>query len=72
MNRLQKFVEHGAERPGRTAYAFNATVLPEPEAGFNWRPVAGFSAGDEVLKDPRLKTVFQTAIKRGFAIVSRD
>ncbi|WP_051346678.1 hypothetical protein [Bradyrhizobium sp. th.b2] len=74
MNRLQKFVEQDAatDQPGRTAYAFNATVLPEPGAGFDWRPVVGFSAGDEVLKDPALKTVFQTAIKRGFAIASRD
>ncbi|MVT69991.1 hypothetical protein GPL21_33450 [Bradyrhizobium pachyrhizi] len=74
MNRLQKFVEQGAygERPGRTAYAFNATMLPEPTAGLDWRPVAGFSAGDEVLKERGLKTVFQTAIKRGFAIASRN
>ena len=73
MNRLQKFVERGADGlPGRTAYAFNATILPEPSAGFDWRPVPGFSPGDEVLKDPTLKTAFQTAIKRGFAIASRD
>ena len=38
MNRLQKFIEQGAfgERPGRTAYAFNATpnrVLADPDLG---------------------------------------
>ncbi|WP_152977503.1 hypothetical protein [Bradyrhizobium pachyrhizi] len=73
MNRLQKFVEQGGatDQPGRTAYAFNATVLPEAGVDFDWRRVAGFSAGDEVLKDPGLKSVFQTAIKRGFAIVPR-
>lgn len=47
-------------------------VLPEAGAGFDWRPVAGFSAGDEVLKNPNLTTVFQAAIKRGFAIASND
>lgn len=58
--------------PGAAAYAFSAMVLPEAGAAFDWRPVAGFSAGDEVLKNPNLKTVFQAAIKRGFAIASND
>lgn len=37
---MQKFVEQGAygERPGRTAYAFNAATLPEPTRGLDWRP----------------------------------
>jgi hypothetical protein len=72
MNRLQKFVEQGAygERPGRTAYAFNASVLPEPTRGLDWRPVAGFNADDAVLNDPGLKQVFQTAIKQGYALVT--
>jgi hypothetical protein len=72
MNRLQKFVElnaHG-ERSGQTAYAFNASVLPEPTRGLAWRPVAGFNAGDAVLNDPGLKQVFQTAIKQGYALVT--
>ena len=71
MNRLQKFVEQGAysERAGRTAYAFNATALPEPAKGLDWRPVAGFSAADEVLADAGLKSVFEAAIKHGYALV---
>ena len=73
MNRLQKFVEQGAygERPGRTAYAFNATVLPEPKNGFDWPPVREFSAADEILSDAGLKEVFEAAIKHGYALVSR-
>lgn len=51
MNRLQKFVEQGAygERPGRTAYAFNAALLPEPAKGLDWRPVTNFNPGDAIL-----------------------
>jgi hypothetical protein len=39
MNRLQKFVEQGAfgQRAGRTAYAFNASILPEPGKGLKLR-----------------------------------
>ncbi|WP_369722018.1 hypothetical protein AB8Z38_34620 [Bradyrhizobium sp. LLZ17] len=73
MNRLQKFVEQGAsygERPGRTAYAFNAAMLPEPTKGLDWRPVTGFSAADEVLADAGLKQVFEAAIKHGYALVT--
>ncbi|MGY0573251.1 hypothetical protein ACTGJ9_020915 [Bradyrhizobium sp. RDM12] len=72
MNRLQKYVEQGAvgERPGRIAYAFNASILPEPTKGLDWRPVAQFSAADEILEDPGLKQVFEAALKHGFATVS--
>ena len=72
MNRLQKFIEQGAfgERPGRTAYAFNATVLPEPTKGLDWRPVTGFSPADEILGDPDLKQVFAAALKHGYAVVT--
>jgi hypothetical protein len=73
MNRLQKFVEQGAfgERPGRTAYAFSALVLPEPGKGLDWRPVKDFDAGNEVMADAGLRQVFEDAIKRGCAIVTR-
>jgi len=71
MNRLQKLVEQGAhgERPGRTAYAFNAAILPEPTRGLDWRPVTGFSPGDAILPDPDLKDVFAAAIKDGYSAV---
>lgn len=73
MNRLQKFIEQGAfgERSGRTAYAFNATVLPEPTKGLDWRPVHDFSPGDAILQDPGLKQVFASAIKYGYAVATR-
>jgi len=72
MNRLQKFVEEGAygEPPGRTAYAFNAALLPEPTRGLDWRPVPNFSPGDAILKEPNLKEVFAAAIKSGYSLVS--
>jgi hypothetical protein len=71
MNRLRKFVERGAAgvRRGRTAYAFTPSVLPEPRAGLDWRPVADFSAADELLAEPNLKLVFEAALKSGCAIV---
>ena len=72
MNRFQKFVEQGAygERPGGTAYAFNAAILAEPTKGLDWRPMTGFSAADEVLADGGLKQVFEAAIKHGCALVT--
>ncbi|SDT56777.1 hypothetical protein [Bradyrhizobium canariense] len=72
MNRLQKFVEQGAgQKPGRTAYALSASALPEPGRGLDWRPVSGFSAADAALKEPGLKSVFEEAIKRGYAVEPR-
>ncbi|OPY98938.1 hypothetical protein A5906_30755 [Bradyrhizobium sacchari] len=72
MSRLQKFVEQGGygERTGRTAYAFNASNLPEATKGLDWRPIAGFSPADEVLEDPNLKQVFEAALKHGYALVT--
>jgi len=71
ISRLQKFVEQGTggECPGRTAYTFNGSLLPEPTRGFDWRPVAGFSVSDEILKDAGLKKVFKAAILYGYAII---
>jgi len=53
----------------RIAYAMTVTGLPDPRPRSQWQEVAPFSAADEVLTDPTLKTVFKTAIERGFAIV---
>ncbi|MGY3396479.1 hypothetical protein ACVWW6_009070 [Bradyrhizobium sp. USDA 3311] len=73
MNRLQKFVERGAfgEGPGRAAYVLDPTNLPEPSCGFEWRVVADFLPGDAILAEPRLKEVFEAALKRGWAVVAR-
>jgi hypothetical protein len=71
MNRLQKFAEQGdhGEHPGRVAYAFTSAALPKANPGLTWRPVADFSAAEEVLNDRRLKQLFETAIKHGVAII---
>jgi hypothetical protein len=74
MNRLQKFVEQGpyGEEPGRTAYAFGPDNLPEPDKGLEWQPVTSFRPADELMEDAGLKDVFKSAIKNGYAVVSRE
>ncbi|KJC47323.1 hypothetical protein UB31_18895 [Bradyrhizobium sp. LTSP849] len=74
MNRLQKFEERGAygERPGRIAYALDASRLPEPTKGLDWRPVSGFNAEDALRDDPGLKPIFEKAMKQGYALVTRE
>lgn len=71
MNRLRKFIEQGTgcERPGRTAYTLDGSTLPKARRDCDWRPVAGFSVCDDILKDAGLKEVFEAAIKHGYAIV---
>ncbi|WFU39872.1 hypothetical protein QA640_36975 [Bradyrhizobium sp. CB82] len=73
MNRLQKFVERGAfgEGPGRAAYVLDPAKLPEPSSGFEWHIVGDFLPGDAILTDPKLKQVFEAALKRGCAVVAR-
>lgn len=70
MKRLQKFVEEGpyGEKPGRTAYALCSSNLPEPGKDLEWKTVTPFSPADEVMAEPRLKVVFELAVRRGFAI----
>ena len=53
----------------RTAYAMAPEALPDSRPRAQWQEVAPFSAADEVLTDPSLKSTFKTAIERGFAIV---
>jgi hypothetical protein len=53
----------------RKAYAMTATALPDPRPRSQWQEVAPFSAADEVLTNPALKTVFKAAIKKDSAIV---
>jgi hypothetical protein len=70
MNRLQKFVEgrSNGKKSGRTAYAFATDDLPEPTPGFEWQTVP-FHAGDELIGNPDLKAVFETALATGCATV---
>jgi hypothetical protein len=68
--RLQKFIEIGSSGGlGRSAYVLYASALPRPAEGTEWQRIDSFSAAEEVLNDPGLKTVFKTAIENGFAVV---
>ena len=69
VNRLRKYIERmPGGREARIAYAMTAAALPEPRPQSKWHEVAPFSAADELLAEPGLKTVFKAAIERGFAI----
>jgi hypothetical protein len=72
--RLQKFVETGAygESLGRVAYVLDVSALPPPEDGKEWQRIDSFSAAEEVLNDPGLKSVFKTALDNGFAVVTDE
>jgi len=72
MNRLKKLTEQGpfGELPGRVAYVIDPNALPAAAAGLEWRVVDDFSPGDAILKDPGLKTVFEHALRNGYAIVT--
>ena len=70
MNRLQKFIERTADGLAlRTAYAMGDTSLPDPRPRAKWHADPSFRPADEVLTKPALKTIFKTAIERGYAIV---
>jgi hypothetical protein len=70
--RLQKFIERGApdEGPGRAAYVLDVSALPRPAKGKEWQGIDSFSAAEEVLNDPGLRSVFKTAIDKGCAVIS--
>ena len=73
MNRLRKYIEQIPDgKELRIAYAMTLTALPDPRPRSKWHEVAPFSAADELLAEPGLKTVFKAAIERGFAIVPRS
>jgi len=67
VNRLRKYIERTTNgRELRTAYAMAVTALPDPRPRSKWQEVSPFSAADEVLAEPGLKTVFKVAIERWF------
>jgi hypothetical protein len=73
VNRLRKYIEQSPDgRQLRVAYAMTLTTLPEARPRSQWQEVAPFSAADEILAEPELKTVFKAAIERGFAVVARS
>jgi hypothetical protein len=70
VNRLRKYIElmpDGQEL--RLAYAMSETALPDARPRSRWQEIILFSAADEVMAEPGLKSVFKAAIERGFAIV---
>ena len=69
MNRLRKFVEMGKTKQevGRIAFATDASALPEPSVGLAWHPAGCFNAADELIANPRLKTIFEEALRQGCA-----
>lgn len=68
---LRKFIETGwhDEGPFRVAFVLDVSALPPPAKGKEWRRIASFSAAEDVLIDPGLKSVFKTAIDKGCAIL---
>jgi hypothetical protein len=71
--RLQKFIETGSygKGPGRAAYVLDVSALPRPAKGKEWQRIDSFSAAEEVLNDPTLKSVFKLAIDQGCALVNK-
>jgi hypothetical protein len=73
VNRLRKYIERMPDGCGlRIAYAMSETALPAARPRSQWREVAPFSAADEILAEPGLKSVFKTAIEKGFAILPEN
>ena len=72
MNRLRKYIEGMAygRKTNRTAYAMQVAALPDPMPGAAWREDTSFSAADELLRDPKLATVFKAALQSGCEVVT--
>lgn len=56
----------GRARP----HSVRARSLPEPNGNFEWRVESDFKPGDAILKEPRLKPIFEQAIKDGCTVVT--
>jgi hypothetical protein len=71
MNRLRKFYEKmpDGRSPSRVAYVTSPAALPEPLPDAEWTEDAAFNAGDDILANPLLKSVYKEAIRRGWAMV---
>jgi hypothetical protein len=69
---LQKFIETIAhdQSPGRAAYVLDASAMPQPASGKEWQRIDSFSAAEEALNYPGLKSIFKRAIEKGCAVVN--
>ena len=70
---LKKYVEWmtRGRRTDRIAYVTKEWDMPPPLPGAEWQLAAKFSAADEILRDPDLKTVFKAALEKGAELVIR-
>jgi hypothetical protein len=73
MIRLKKYIEwmSRGRRTNRIAYVMKEWDLPMPVPGAEWRIDEKFSAADELLRDPELKTVFKAALEKGVEVITR-
>ena len=56
-------------RTDRIAYVMKEWDLPAPLPGAEWQLDASFNAGDEILRDPELATVYKAALEKGAELV---
>ena len=70
---LRKYVEWmtRGRRTDRIAYVTKEWDLPTPLPGAEWQLDANFSAAEEILRDPDLKTVFKAALEKGAEVIVR-
>ena len=71
-DRLARYIEwkSGGRRTGRIAYVIGMQNLPETIAGTEWQIDSRFNAAEEVLRNPKMKAVFQSAIASGVKVVT--
>ena len=67
MNRLRRFYEKLPDggKSSRVAYVISVAALPESLPDAEWTEDPTFRAGEAVLADPGLKTVYKVAIEDG-------
>ena len=70
---LRRYIEwmSRGRRTDRTAYVMKEWDLPAPLPGAEWQLDASFNAGDEILRDPELATVYKAALEKGAELVIR-
>ena len=59
-------------RTDRIAYVMKEWDLPVPLPSDEWQLDASFNAGDEILRDPELATVYKAALEKGAELVTAE
>jgi hypothetical protein len=72
MNRLRRFYEKMPPGQGspRVAYVLSPAALQAAATDAEWTQDPSFNAADAVLADPGLKSVYETALEKGCAILA--